>query len=194
MCDLGAVDRRAVVPATGHVLTNRLADLHALEATVLAHSRQGRAGIRPLRDAVDSWSIDLKPADSALELVMSRLVARYDLPAVEFHAIVLGWEVDFRVCDSVVILECDGWAYHGLHREQFERDRRRDAELVAEGWVVVRFTYRALTRAPAASARRIRQAVDRWSRVAPPSPTISGQIFPASGKMGPEIVGEGRSL
>jgi very-short-patch-repair endonuclease len=169
VCDLGAVDRRGVAPAVGHVLSLRLADLDALEATVLAHSRQGRSGVGPLRNAVDRWSIDRKPANSVLEIVMSRLVERYDLPAVEFHPVVLGWEVDFRVIGSAVILECDGWAYHGLRREQFERDRRRDAELIAEGWLVVRFTYRALTSAPAASARRIRQAIDRWAHVRPPT-------------------------
>ncbi len=167
--DLGAVDPRGVMPAVGHVLTNRLADLNALESTVIDHSCQGRAGVGPLRDAVDRWSIDQKPADSVLELVMNRLIERHRLPPVQFHALIRGWEVDFRVLGSVVILECDGWAYHGLRREQFERDRRRDAELVADGWVVVRFTYRSLTRAPAATAHRIRQAIDRWADVRPPS-------------------------
>ena len=62
-----------------------------------------------------------------------------------------------------VMLECDGWAYHGLDRSNFERDRDRDAELTAAGWIVVRFTYRAITIAragPPADPRRHRPLDD----------------------------------
>jgi hypothetical protein len=74
-----------------------------------------------------------------------------------------GHEIDFRVIGTPVLLECDGWAFHGLQRETFERDRRRDAEPVAEGWIVVRFTYWAVTTTPGATADRIDAAVARWS-------------------------------
>jgi very-short-patch-repair endonuclease len=122
------------------------------------------------RDAVADWAIDDKPADSILELTMARLARRHRLPPIDFHPVVGGYEVDFRVRDTPVLLECDGWAYHGALREQFERDRRRDAELIADGWVVLRFTYRSITTRPAATANRIRAAVDRWVDVAPPGP------------------------
>ena len=46
-----------------------------------------------------------------------------------------------------MIVETDGWAFHG-GRSAFERDRRRDAELQARGYVVMRFTWRRLTREP----------------------------------------------
>jgi very-short-patch-repair endonuclease len=82
---------------------------------------------------------------------------------VDFHPVIEGYEVDFRVCDTPVILECDGWTYHGLDRTNFERDRDRDADLVAAGWIVVRFTYRAIVSRPAATAQRIRAAVERWA-------------------------------
>ena len=65
--------------------------------------------------------------------------------------------------DTPVILECDGWSTHGLDRSQFEHDRRRDAELAAAGWIVVRFTYRAVTLEPARTAARIRAVTDRWA-------------------------------
>jgi very-short-patch-repair endonuclease len=71
---------------------------------------------------------------------------------VEFHPIIAGHEVDFRVIDSPVILECDGWTYHGLDRAGFEHDRSRDADLVAAGWIVVRFTYRSITVRPSTVA------------------------------------------
>jgi len=56
-----------------------------------------------------------------------------------------------------------------LQHDQFERDRRRDGELIAAGWIVVRFTYRAITLAPGRTAERIRSVVDRWQPTAPPA-------------------------
>lgn len=49
-----------------------------------------------------------------------------------------------------LVLEFDGWAYHG-DVEQFERDRRRDAQLAARGFCCLRFSYR--------------QVMDRWHEV-----------------------------
>ena len=161
--DLGAVDRPAVMDTVGHILTNRLATIAALESVVIQHSEHGRTGIVALREAVADWTIDAKPADSILEQTMYRLIDRYRLPPVEFHPIVAGFEVDFRVIGTPVILECDGWMFHGLQSKTFERDRDRDAELTAAAWIVVRFTYRAITTRPERTAERIAQAVARWS-------------------------------
>jgi very-short-patch-repair endonuclease len=161
--DLGAVDRPAVTDAVGHILANRLATLSALESVVVQHSEHGRTGIVALREAVAEWAIDAKPTDSLLEQTMYRLIRRYRLPDVEFHPIINGYEVDFRVIGTPVILECDGWMYHGLQHTQFERDHDRDAELTAAGWIIVRFTYRAITTRQQRTAERIASAVARWS-------------------------------
>lgn len=40
---------------------------------------------------------------------------------------VASFEVDFLVCGTRVVIECDGHQVHGLDREQFEFDRIRDA-------------------------------------------------------------------
>ena len=161
--DLGAVDPAAVTDAVGHVVASRLAALDALRSVVVQHSEHGRTGIVALRTALDEWSIDGKPADSLLEKTMKRLIDRHGLPPVEFHPTIEGHEVDFRVVGARVILECDGWTYHGLQQSTFERDHDRDADLVAAGWIVVRFTYRAITTRPAATARRIATAITRWT-------------------------------
>ena len=161
--DLGAVDRPAVSDAVGHLITNRLATLNALETVVIQHSEHGRSGIVALREAVAEWSIDAKPTDSILEQTMLRLIVRHRLPPVEFHPVICGHEVDFRVIGTPVILECDGWAYHGLQRSNFERDRQRDADLLAAGWIVLRFTYRAITTRPNDTAERILATLTRWS-------------------------------
>ncbi len=163
--DLGAVDLPGVNAAVGHAVTHRLASLQAIEAAAGERARQGRRGIVAVRDAIADWSIDDKPADSILEVVMKRLIDRFDLPAVEFHPVIGGYEVDFRVIGTRVILECDGWLHHGLNRANFERDHDRDPELTAAGWIIVRFTYRGITTRPKVTAGRIRAAYDRWSRV-----------------------------
>jgi very-short-patch-repair endonuclease len=170
LLDLGAVDPNGVHTAVGHAMTTGLASLPAIDAAAAEHAKQGRAGTVSLRDAISDWSIDDKPADSVLESVMARLIRRYSLPPVEFHPLVQGREVDFRVIDTPVILECDGWTYHGLDRNNFERDHDRDADLIAAGWIVVRFTYRAIVTRPTATANRIRAAIDRWTpaTAAPP--------------------------
>jgi very-short-patch-repair endonuclease len=163
LCDLGALDPAAVPGAVGHVVTTGLASPAALRRAVGRHARRGRAGVPALRDALDEWVIDGKPVDSVLEPAMAKLVKNNKLPPVEFHPIVGGYEVDFRVIGTDIILECDGWETHGLNKRQFERDRTRDVELTALGNIVVRFTYRGITRRAAAEARRFRNVVHRWA-------------------------------
>jgi very-short-patch-repair endonuclease len=163
LVDLGAVDPGGVIDLVGHVISTGLADLGAIEHALQVHARPGRTGVVALRHAIDEFSIDAKPADSILEPAMHRLISRYHLPAVTFHPVIEGWEVDFRVIGTPVVLECDGWAYHGLVRSNFERDRRRDTELIAAGWIVIRFTYRSIMTSPGRTAERIRKAIARWS-------------------------------
>jgi len=167
LVDLGAVDHAGVLAAVGHVLTSGLASLDAIESAVADHARQGRGGTVALRDAIADWSIDGKPADSIVEVLMKRLIDRFELPPVEFHPVIEGHQVDFRVIGTPVLLECDRWQDHGRDRDTFERDRVRDAELVAAGWLVLRFSYWSITTQPELTAERIRAAVDRWAPAGP---------------------------
>ncbi len=166
LLDLGAVDPQALPDAVGHAITNNLVPLEALEAAAEQHGRPGRSGVVAIRDAIADWSIDRRPTDSMLEAAFHRLAVRYGLPPLEFHPIIEGYEIDFRVRDTPVLIECDGWAYHGRERRHFERDRERDAKLIGAGWIVLRFTYRAVTTHPTATAERIRTAVAQWSDAA----------------------------
>ena len=49
--------------------------------------------------------------------------------------------IDIGVVGTSVIIEVDGRTYHE-DPVAFEEDRRRDAELVARGYIVVRLSYR----------------------------------------------------
>jgi very-short-patch-repair endonuclease len=163
LCDLGAVDHPSVVAAVGHVVTNGIASPVALRTAVEVHARRGRHGVPAFRQALEEWVIDGKPVDSVLEPAMKRLVAKYGLPPLEFHPIVGGYEVDFRFVDSNIVLECDGWATHGLNKRQFHKDKARDNDLIALGNVVVRFSYWGVTRHAAKEAGRLRRVLERWA-------------------------------
>jgi hypothetical protein len=113
--------------AVGHVLSAKLSTVRALDDGIARHSGPGRTGIVAFRNALQGWLLDGRPADSVLELAMRDLVARFHLPAVEFHPVVSDYEVDFRIIGSPILIECDGWATHGLDHATFERDRARDA-------------------------------------------------------------------
>jgi very-short-patch-repair endonuclease len=67
--------------------------------------------------------------------------------------------VDFLWSDHKLVAETDGRVTHGT-TAAFERDRARDADLVAHGFRVVRFTYRQVADTPTAVA----QTLDRLLR------------------------------
>lgn len=80
----------------------------------------------------------------------------YRLPPPETNKIVLGLEVDALWPQHRLIVELDGFAFH-RHRAAFERDRARDAALVAAEYRVLRLTYRRLQDQPAAVAGQLRR-------------------------------------
>ncbi len=164
LLDLGAVDPGAVEGAMIDLLSARVVSPAALRSTLYRHARKGRNGVTAYRQAIESWMNDELPPDSMLEAEMNRVIRRHRLPPMQFHAIVIGFEVDFLVVGTNIVLECDRWAEHGLNRDQFEFDRMRNGELVAAGYVIVPFTWRMLTKESATVADRVRRAVDHWRR------------------------------
>ncbi len=163
LLDLAAVDPEHLYPAAVSVLSLRLASPAALRAALMRHARKGRNGVTAYRSLLDQLAEDGRPEDSELELVMMQLLAERALPPASFHPRVAGYEVDFLVIGSPVVLECDGWVAHGLDRDQFEYDRARGADLVAAGFVVVHFTWRQVTTRPDQVAERIHRAIARWA-------------------------------
>jgi very-short-patch-repair endonuclease len=84
---------------------------------------------------------------SELERRMRELTRRAGLPQPITNEDLLGKEVDFFWPEQRLVVETDGWQAHRTPRA-FERDRRRDAELVARGYRVIRFTWRQLRDEP----------------------------------------------
>lgn len=69
-----------------------------------------------------------------------------------------GAEADFLWRAARLVAEVDGRDVHATRRA-FERDRSRDQRLAVLGWRVVRFTWRQVTREPAAVARTLHALV-----------------------------------
>jgi very-short-patch-repair endonuclease len=163
LLDLGAVDPAGVDAALVRFVVDGYVTPRSVRAVLVRHSQRGRHGIVALRAALDRWSLDDKPADSDLEALMGEILRTFELPTAEFHARVGGYEVDFWIVGSAVVIECDGWSAHGADHDQFEFDRLRDADLLAQGIITQRVTWRQLVRTPRAVAGRIRATLAQWS-------------------------------
>jgi very-short-patch-repair endonuclease len=161
LLDLGAVDPDAVPTAMVSLMVAKVASPAAIRSTLSRHAERGRHGITALRRALEEWLDDELPPDSQLEATMARAITRHRLPAMQFHAMVCGFEVDFLVIGTNVVIECDGWASHGLQRDQFEFDRIRGNKLAAAGFVVLHITWRRLRNESAAVAEEILDVVRR---------------------------------
>jgi len=101
------------------------------------------------------------PTRSELEEAFIAFLKRNRLPQPQRNVKVLtqdGWiTVDAMWREQRLIVEVDGYDTHGT-RPAFERDRARDRALIAEGWRVIRLTWRQLKEERV--GRQIRQLLD----------------------------------
>ena len=78
----------------------------------------------------------------------------------ELNVNVLGHEIDFLWRRERVAAEVDGYVFHASG-DSFAADRRRDAELTAAGYRVLRFTWCDLHEERSATLVRLAQALAR---------------------------------
>lgn len=95
---------------------------------------------------------------SEAERRLLALIRDAHLPVPETNVRVAGHEVDARWPRERLVVEVDGFAFHASRRS-FERDRRRDLDLAAAGWRVVRVTWRQVTREPQVVVARLAAAL-----------------------------------
>ena len=81
---------------------------------------------------------------SQAERLLRRLIREAALPEPRFNVRFQKYELDAVWPDQRLVLEVDGYSYHG-HRAQFESDRRKDLALTAAGYTVIRVTWRQLS-------------------------------------------------
>ncbi len=59
-----------------------------------------------------------------------------------------------------VIVELDGWQFHGDH-DSFKADRERDTEALKRGWATVRVTWERLFEARQREAERLYEILEQ---------------------------------
>jgi very-short-patch-repair endonuclease len=149
--------------AGGDELERAIAEAYALRLTTEAQIRALLAR-HPRRPGVSALRAELdREGGPALtrregERRMLKLIREADLPAPLVNRKVAGYRADFLWPKQRLIVEVDGFQFHG-HRLAFERDRKRDAAHILAGYRVIRFTWRRLTEERVAVAVTIARAL-----------------------------------
>jgi very-short-patch-repair endonuclease len=139
----------------------RLFDLDAIDR--LAGRSHGRRGLGELRLALAGMDDEPPPTRSELERRFLELCRAEHLPPPAVNAWLAGFEVDALWPEQRLVVELDGYAFHGA-RAAFERDRVRDAAIQLAGYRVLRVTHRRLAAEPGAVAEAVRALLDAAPR------------------------------
>jgi very-short-patch-repair endonuclease len=132
----------------------RLVSVPALEAQI-ARSPGRRAAARLQAIIADGPA----PTRSELEDAMLALLKRHGLPRPLINARIGADEVDLWFPDGDLVVELDGWRYHGT-RIRHRLDARKQARLEAAGLRVLRADWWQVTGDDAQTAQRLRRALD----------------------------------
>jgi very-short-patch-repair endonuclease len=118
----------------------RLVTLDEVEAEL----GRGRSGSVALGAALECHRPELARTRSRMEEMFVLLCERFSLTPPVVNAKVAGWTVDAVWFAARVAVELDSHAAHGTPAAM-EADRRRDLDLRAAGYTVLRYTWRQLT-------------------------------------------------
>lgn len=151
--DLAATESaREVEQAFQEALYRKIVTPHAVDAVLEREPR--RAGAPVIRALLR----DPRMTRSERERLLLKLIDQAQLPRPLTNVRLHGFLVDAYWPAQRLVVEFDGWGAHG-HRHAFERDRKRDQVMVAEGLRVLRVTDRQLKHEPVAVVARIAQAL-----------------------------------
>lgn len=100
------------------------------------------------------------PTRSEFEDAFVAFARRFHLPRPLVNHPLNGREVDAVFPEHKLIVELDGYRFHG-DRQAFEADRDHDAEALSHGYATVRITWRRLLKTPAHEAQRLHAILAR---------------------------------
>lgn len=138
--------------ATSEELERAISEAYALRLVKESQLRDvvtrhaGQPGVRALRAELDRAGGPLWTASKA-ERMMKELLRKAELPTPQTRVRVAGFTADFLWPELRLIVEVDGYQYHG-HRYAFERDHKRDQAHKDALYEVIRFTWRNLVDEP----------------------------------------------
>lgn len=150
-------DPRDVEQALARAVRRDLVDPSRLLETIEGSPK--RAGAPLLRSLLRKPSGPAFTRSTAEDFLLD-LLERGGLPDPETNTKVVGHNVDAVFWAEKLVVEVDGFRFHSS-RNRFEEDRRRDQELAAAGFRVLRVTWRQLTEEPHATLVLIAQTLVR---------------------------------
>jgi very-short-patch-repair endonuclease len=157
LADLGdVVPRRQVAWAVERAIIERRTTISKVWELLDELGRQGRNGRGALREALEGWLFNGRQPDSVLEIMLARVVRQFGLPEPEYQAEIRRGGVFVARVDACwrpqrMVAEVDGLHAHAT-AAQLQHDLRRQNELVALGYRVLRFTWPDVVRSPAGVA------------------------------------------
>ena len=141
----GELDEKQIERALVAASRSRRLRWPDLERTIAdGFGRPGIGRLRKVAAAVDPRAEDTR---SALEVDFLGLCRYFGIRLPQVNVLVAGRLVDFLWPEERVVVETDGYAYHG-NRAAFEADHERDVALEEAGYRVLRATWRMLDRHP----------------------------------------------
>jgi hypothetical protein len=166
--DLGAVSSEATVEAAVDEARRRgLITFAQLRWHLAAAGKRGVRGTAKLRRILDARGEDKGRRESVLETLAGRLFRNSPLPMPMlqfpiFRAREFLGRCDFAYPDLKISIEVLGWKWH-YGKRQWELDLRRRTYLVAEGWIVLEFTWDDVVKRPQYVIETIRDAIKQRS-------------------------------
>jgi very-short-patch-repair endonuclease/predicted transcriptional regulator of viral defense system len=142
------LDDKSLARAVNEARLNGWLRLEDLAALLDRSAGRATTRLRPFVEHADG------PTRSTFEDAFLAFVERHGLPRPEVNQQVAGHEVDMLWREQRLVVELDSRAHHDGDRP-FERDRERDADLLAAGFPVMRVTWRRLTHEPEREADRL---------------------------------------
>jgi len=156
------LDIAAILPARkfsrAFLEADRLQLLDDQALAQCAERTQGRKGGGLFKAMVQRRVPNIGEARSLLEAIILDLVDRQLILAPQVNRTTNAYRPDFRWSKQGVLVEADGYEFH-RGREAFENDVLRANRLRAEGWTVLRFTWRMVTERPDEVATMIRRTL-----------------------------------
>jgi predicted transcriptional regulator of viral defense system len=122
---------------------------------------RGKPGSAALRVTMECHNPRLARTKSKLEDLLISLCERYSvIPPGGVNVVVAEWLVDAVWFEQKVVVELDGYAAHSTPA-RLHRDHRRDLDLRAAGFVVLRYTWHQLMHEPERVVADLRRALEK---------------------------------
>ncbi len=166
-------------------LRSHRTSLPLLQRRLKAVGGKGRAGSASLK-AIVNGPVDQAPTESVLETRFVQLCRRFDIPPGNRQYKIAGdtglLRADFAWPERRVLVELEGYAWHGTRADHREDMRRQNVILLTHpGWTILRYGWADVVDGPA------RVAAELGCALRPPAPQGSSAPVLAQKRLKPSM-------